>query len=242
MFRVLEPWQRGSGPEPLTVVRHVADLHEVVDSFRDVAGAVPALVGESWGAMLALAYAAAHPDVAGPIVLVGCGTWDKSSRAKLLATRQERITPEMAARMAEADACCMEAGWQAALKHEIMQCVEEYAPLPAIEPHGEGADEIPPFDLEAHLQTWNDMVRLQAEGVYPAAFAAIRSAVLMIHGDYDPHPGPMIRDSLLPYLPQLEYRELARCGHCPWNERYARDEFFVVVREWLGEKAVSYKL
>ena len=29
-FRVLEPFQRGSGGEPLTVARHVADLHEVV--------------------------------------------------------------------------------------------------------------------------------------------------------------------------------------------------------------------
>ena len=30
--RVLEPLQRGSGGEPLTVARHVADLHELVES------------------------------------------------------------------------------------------------------------------------------------------------------------------------------------------------------------------
>jgi pimeloyl-ACP methyl ester carboxylesterase len=241
-FRVLEPWQRGSGPEPLTVARHVADLHEIVELCRGRTGMLPALVGESWGAMLALAYAAAHPDRAGPIVLVGCGTWDKASRARLLATRQERITPEMAARLAEADACCMEPGRRAALKHEITQSIDAYAPLSEIEPVQDENDRPPAFDLEAHLQTWNDMIRLQEQGDYPAAFAAIRSPVLMIHGNYDPHPGPMIRDSLLPYLPQLEYHELARCGHCPWNERYARGAFFAVLREWLGKKAVSYKL
>jgi pimeloyl-ACP methyl ester carboxylesterase len=43
----------------------------------------------------------------------------------------------------------------------------------------------------------------------------------------------MIRDSLTPYLPQLEYRELARCGHHPWLERHARETFFRIVREWL---------
>ena len=31
-FRVLEPFQRGSGGEPLTVARHVADLHELAES------------------------------------------------------------------------------------------------------------------------------------------------------------------------------------------------------------------
>src|SRR4051812_12073313 len=66
-FRVLEPWQRSSGAEPLTVARHVADLHALVSS--TCAGTRPALVGESWGAMLALAYAAVHPDRAGPLVL-----------------------------------------------------------------------------------------------------------------------------------------------------------------------------
>src|SRR6516164_1631897 len=67
-FRVLEPWQRGSGGTPLTVACHIADLHELMVSRGD--GTRPALVGTSWGAMLALAYAAAHPDWAGPLVLV----------------------------------------------------------------------------------------------------------------------------------------------------------------------------
>ena len=56
----------------------------------------------------------------------------------------------------------------------------------------------------------------------------------MIHGAVDPHPGPMFRDSLLPVLPQLEYAELERCGHYPWRERYAREEFWRVLRAWLA--------
>ena len=48
----------------------------------------------------------------------------------------------------------------------------DYAPLgPPYE------DEPPePFDAAAHAQTWDDMLRLQREGVYPQAFAAIRDA------------------------------------------------------------------
>lgn len=200
-FRVLEPWQRGSGPEPLSVATHIADLHALVTAC--CAEGPPAIVGESWGAMLALAYAAAHPQAAGALVLVGCGTFDLDARAKLRATLAER--------------------------EALKRALYDYAPIEA--PQDEAAGE--PFDVVAHDETWNDMVRLQQAGVYPAAFAAIVSPVLMLHGTYDPHPGPMIRASLEPHVPQLEYREWERCGHSPWTERFVRDDFFAVMTGWL---------
>lgn len=96
--------------------------------------------------------------------------------------------------------------------------------------------EFEPFDIVAHEQTWNDMARLQADGIYPDAFEAIESPVLMLHGEYDPHPGNMIRDSLIRHLPQLEYHEWARCGHSPWIEKSAREVFFSEICEWLNSK------
>src|SRR5216684_3410965 len=77
-FRVLEPFQSGVAS---TVAGHVADLHEVVESCSD--SVAPALVGHSWGAMLSLAYAAAHPDKFGPIALICSGTFDLPSRDQL---------------------------------------------------------------------------------------------------------------------------------------------------------------
>jgi hypothetical protein len=76
-------------------------------------------------------------------------------------------------------------------------------------------------------------VQLQEAGVYPAAFAAITSPVLMLHSRYDPHPGKMVRASLAPYLPQVEYSEWECSGHHPWGEKFVREEFFAVLREWL---------
>lgn len=181
-FRVLEPWQRGSGEEPLTVARHVADLHEVVLS---CGLARPALVGELWGAMLALAYAAAHPESAGPLALVGCGTFDPEARAQIGATLEARTSPELRRRLERIPEEISDPLARMARRYELTHSLYNYAPLPPepdTEPH-------PPFDLRAHTETWNDMIRLQEAGVYPAAFAAIRSPVLMLHGTYDPHPG-----------------------------------------------------
>src|SRR5262249_48324750 len=95
------------------------------------------------------------------------------------------------------------------------------------------------FDARAHRESWDDMLHLQREGVYPAAFARIHVPVLMIHGAEDPHPGRMILAGLTPHVPAIEYVEIARCGHYPWLEREARGTFFAVLRSWLEEHAAA---
>jgi pimeloyl-ACP methyl ester carboxylesterase len=75
-FRVFEPWQRGSGVEPLTVAKHVEDLHALIQTRCEPER--PAIVGESWGAMLALAYAAAEPSIPSPVR--SCAKFSPSAR------------------------------------------------------------------------------------------------------------------------------------------------------------------
>ena len=155
---------------------------------------------------------------------------DPEARAQIGATLEARTSPELRRRLERIPEEISDPLARMARRYELTHSLYNYAPLPPepdTEPH-------PPFDLRAHTETWNDMIRLQEAGVYPAAFAAIRSPVLMLHGTYDPHPGQRIRDSLLPFLPNLEYREWERCGHRPWAERHVRDDFFATLRDWLS--------
>ncbi len=230
-FRVFEPWQRDRDTAPLTVARHVADLHEVLADCCP--GETPALVGESWGAMLVLAYGAARPTTVGPLVLIGCGTFDLEARAALNATIQERLSPAAKEAIARLEAEVADPHERQERYYRHITPVYDYDPDPP--------EPLPPggLDVSGHLQTWEDMVRLQTDGVYPASFAAIRTPVLMLHGDYDPHPGARTRDRLQAVMPQLEYRELARCGHSPWRERQAREAFFEVLEAWLSDHLAS---
>lgn len=232
-FRVLEPWQRGSGAEPLTVAIHIADLHALIGSW--CADAVPAIVGESWGAMLALAYAAAHPDSVAAVVLLGCGTFDPNSRARLEAVLAGRTSEALREQLKALTDAYPDPSKRLMKEMALTRRLYSYAPI------GSTPDEdvVLPFDLAAHSETWTDMLRLQAVGVYPAAFARITAPVLMLHGDYDPSPGAMIRASLEPYLRHLEYRTLERCGHFPWVEQFAREKFFAFLREWLTHQLRS---
>lgn len=224
-FRVLEPLQRARDSEPLTVARHVADLDEVLDS--RCGSAQPALVGHSWGAMLALAYAAAHPGRVASLVLIGCGTFDHAARDRMRAIREERTDERLRQRMERLPEEVPDPDERLRIMGELLLPLHSYDLVDA-------GQELETCDARGSDESWEDMVRLQDEGIYPAAFAAIDAPVIMLHGAVDPHPGPVIRRSLEPHLPQLEYREWERCGHYPWLERAVRDEFFVVLRGWLG--------
>lgn len=224
VFRVSEPLQRRRDETPLSVAQHVGDLHSVVLS---VCGdEQPLLVGHSWGAMLALAYAAEHGSRLKALVLIGCGTFDPQSRARLQATIRERATAAIDRRLEEAAHTIRDPDVRLCVTGRLLE------PLYSCEllPH---RNETVEYDARGHFESWRDMLRLQREGVYPAAFSRISVPVLMVHGDADPHPGGMIRDTLSQVLPQLQYLELPRCGHYPWLERDARDEFFAALRDWL---------
>ena len=222
-YRVLEPYQRGTA---MTVAEHVADLHEVVEASEE--GVAPALVGHSWGAMLALAYAAEHPETVGPIVMVCSGTFDLPSRQRFGANMDKRMNQEMRDRLERLK--------QITNPNERFRALGDFTMELYSYDLATTDQEIDESEPGANSETWDDMVRLQGEGVYPAAFAAIKSPVLMLHGAADPHPGEMIRASLAPYLPQLEYREWDRCGHYPWLEKATREDFYVVLRKWLADR------
>jgi pimeloyl-ACP methyl ester carboxylesterase len=180
--------------------------------------------------MLVLAYAAAHPESAGPIVLVGCGTFDPVARARMRQILDRRMSEDLRRRLENLEREYPDSGERLRLQFDLIRPLYEYDPVP------DDREDTTEFDSRAHTETWRDMVRLQETGVYPAVFTSIHSPVLMLHGDYDPHPGKMIRQSLEQYIPYLEYHEFSQCGHSPWRERKVKGEFFAVMREWLKNK------
>ena len=214
----------GVAVRTLSVARHVADLHEVVTSRchnRPVA-----LVGHSWGAMLALAYAAQHADRIASVVLIGPGTFTVEARERMRAILDARTDASLRQRVRMLDEECADSDERLGRRARLTLPLYSYD-IGSSDPGFEACD------ARAHQETWDDMMRLQEIGVYPQAFETIRTPVVMLHGAVDPHPGEMIRASLEPYLPQLEYVEWERCGHYPWLEPAVRDDFFRVMIEWL---------
>lgn len=219
--RVLEPLQRRSGGVPLTVDRHVADLAEVLDA--RVPAIRPIVLGHSWGALLALAFAAAHPGRAAALILVGCGTLDLEARAELRLRIERRLDPAVKRRIDRLDEEIPDPDERLGILAGLL--LPAYSCDPVVD-----ALECDACDARGYQETWSDWLALESRGVVPRAFASIDIPVLMIHGTEDPHPFDAIRASLAAHLSQLELHVLERCGHYPWIERAAAEPFLELLR------------
>jgi pimeloyl-ACP methyl ester carboxylesterase len=58
----------------------------------------------------------------------------------------------------------------------------------------------------------------------------IQCPVTAIHGDYDPHPAAGVQEPLSEALPDFRFILLPHCGHKPWIERRARQEFYAFLK------------
>lgn len=226
-FTTYSPWQRGSGGIKLSVDIHIEDLNSLIDAVSP--DNAPALVGESWGAMLGLAFASKYPQKVSCIALIGCGTFTENARQKLTDERKTRIkkhiinNPEFINDLKlpyieQVMKWHMVTDTYCRIDQKIIETIDE------------------DFDRQAYDETWNDMVRCQKEGLYPLQFTNICCPVVMIHGDYDPHPGKMTKEYLKTYIKQLEYKELEKCGHSPMIEKYAYNDFYNFLESWLDNK------
>src|SRR5262249_1693486 len=188
-FSVLEPLERRSGIVPLTVSQHVEDL-------AAIAPAGSAIVGHSWGAMLGLSFAACFPDRVSSLALVGCGTYDEECRAQFR-SRLDALMDDTTRLRLEAlklraamevdpevrDAVVRQRG-------DLTMSIEAYERMDSVDDPSDAL----PCDAEANTETWNDVLRLQRDGLEPQRFTRISCPVLMLHGDIDPHPGAATRD------------------------------------------------
>jgi pimeloyl-ACP methyl ester carboxylesterase len=184
--------------------------------------------------MLGLSFASLHPEKVTSLVLVGCGTYDEASRAEYGRRLGQRLGPEGRTRLEDLEARLARATdpqWRDDLLGQIGELTERAS---SVDPTASLAGDTHP-DAVGHKETWDNVLDLQRRCVEPARFVGVLCPVLMLHGDEDPHPGHAIADSLRPYIPQLAFLGLPRCGHVPWYERHGREPFMRDLRQWIED-------
>src|SRR5947208_748840 len=82
---------------------------------------------------------------------------------------------------------------------------------------------------ELHLAVWQDAKEFRRYGALLWLGKQIQCPVLAIHGDYDPHPAEGVEKPLSGVLQDFRFILLADCGHLPWIEKEAREEFYRIV-------------
>lgn len=219
---ILEPLQMAT-----TVAGQIEELHVLL---QENAGLPVTLIGFSWGAMLSFIFAAQHPRLVKKLVLVSSGPYEEKYALGITQTRLSRLEGEDrkgAIRLSEALDGPATAGKNAIMSRlgELIAKADSYDPMPT----DSGPVEC---QYEVYQGVWEQASELRRSRRLLGLGKGVRCAVVAIHGDYDPHPAEGVREPLSRILEDFRFILLERCGHRPWIERNARDEFYrILVQE-----------
>jgi proline iminopeptidase len=221
-FTVIRFEQRGCG-------RSTADggpfmIEQAVDDLDQVRAALGfdrwAVAGHSWGAELAVRYAARHQGRTAAVAYIAGVGAGNGYREAFRAEHDRRLGPDRG-RLAELSA--IPAG-DRTLAQEREMCLlhwrPDFSPTPDAAGHAEALWETRPpgaaVNMAANRQLWSDRA---TEDLLLAA-ARVACPVTMIFGQDDPRPWTA-SDSLLAALPAASRIVLNDAGHAPWAERPA---------------------
>ena len=219
--------QRGGGQSavprevPVGWEEQVADL-EALRALWQI-DRIP-LVGYSWGALLALLYAIAHPDRVERLVLVSPAPAWREGRALFEANFAARTTAPalQAERKALRESGLRESDPERYQKRLFELSVVPYFHDPAL------AANLTPFRVTGRTQqeVWDSL------GDYDLrpALGALHFPATVLHGDSDPIPAELARTTA--DLLGAEFHLLERCGHVPHVERF--DEFVRIAGDALA--------
>jgi pimeloyl-ACP methyl ester carboxylesterase len=221
---VLEPLQTATSLEG-----QLEELRAVLEANADLP---ITLVGHSWGAILGFIFSARHPDFVNKLILVGSAPYEEHYATGIEATRLSRLSED---ERGEVRLLLAALGDPAVrdTEHAMARLGHLFAKTDAYDPLLAHDTEVLQVQGELYQRVWQEATKLRANGDLLKFGRRIRCPVVAIHGDYDPHPLQGVREPLATVLKDFQFVLLKHCGHVPWIERRARDEFFRVLRNEL---------
>jgi pimeloyl-ACP methyl ester carboxylesterase len=98
------------------------------------------------------------------------------------------------------------------------------------------SSDVLPCNPDIYQKVWVEASQLRSGGELLNLGKKIRCPVVAIHGDYDPHPATGVQEPLSRVLQDFHFILLKNCGHHPWFEREAKEQFYDTLRREIGLK------
>lgn len=217
---VLEPLQTEA-----TIEKLLQELKDVLEkqSFTPVT-----LIGYSWGAMFSFLFTSRYPALVKKLILVSSGVFEEKYSTTIFNTRLSRLPAESKAEVYELLAKLNEPSTSDkntlfSKLGELINSADSYNPTQI-------QNEIIECQYSIYENIWKEVRKLRVSGDLLSAGKKIICPVTAIHGDYDPHPAEGIEKPLSQTLSQFTFILLKKCGHCPWIEKEAKDQFYELLQ------------
>lgn len=215
-FGVLEPLQ---SQDFVT-----GQIKELVASIEENAQIPVVLVGWSWGAWLSFLVVASYPALVRKLILVSSGPFEAKYAETIMPTRMKHLSPEDQKRVNAimSDLNNPEVENKNSLFVEfgaLLSRADSFDPIPY-------QDEVIEVQSDIYESVWKEAAMMRETGELLAEAKKIVCPVVVIHGDYDPHPFEGIQNPLSGIIKEIKFILIEKCGHHPWYEKQARTKFF----------------
>ncbi len=222
-YGVLEPMQTAASMEG-----QLRELHAVLNENGDIP---ITLIGYSWGAWLSYLFAARHRTMIQKLIIVSSGPFEEEYADAIMKTRLSRLSGRERSevrslikafenpRAGKKDRMFNRFG-------KLISKADSYDPLPV-------ESDMVEVRFDIYHRVWKEAAALRKTGELRRIGRAISCPVVAIHGDYDPHPAEGVKIPLSSILKEFHFVLLKKCGHTPWIEKAARDEFYDVLMKEL---------
>ena len=201
----------------------IAELREeLYIQIKDNCSDKVTLVGHSWGAWLATLFAEKYPELIEHVILIGCGPLEDKYVSEIRTRRLQNLSEE--------DGAIYQRLLDNQATDEDMEKVphvfakSDHYCLESREEHK--ADQT---DSEMYNKVWSEAAKLRTSGKLLTSFKNIKAKIYLIQGQADPHPVNGVTIPLQENGVMCETYVLEKCGHRPFMEKYAKDEFYKIL-------------
>lgn len=230
---VVDYRQRGTAKSPsrgpFRIKDHCDDLNAIVKTYSTAMR--PVIIGSSWGAILALCYAARFPGKVHRYILIGTGPLEETTYQAFIANIAARLSKPALARKkllgAKMEDKSLTRARRARLDADYLKII-----LPVYNHNRASFDgfEFEPRNHGPVGETDRDYAKRRKTGRLLADLRAIRDEIVAIHGDYDPIPFRSVIPQLAKGVKRFKGHVVRNSGHTPWLEKNSRDGFLRVLR------------
>lgn len=199
-------------------------IEELYCQIKDNCTSKVSLIGHSWGAWLVAIFAEKYPELIKSVILIGCGPLEDQYVSEIGSRRLQNLTDEDSAI------------FQRLISNQATD--EDMEKIPRILDKSDNyclenrekhrADKA---DSEMHNKVWSEAAKLRTSGELLASFKNIKSKLYLIQGELDPHPVKGVTLPLQNNNIPCETYILEKCGHSPFMEKYAKEEFYKILMQ-----------
>lgn len=180
------------------------------------------LVGHSWGAWLVALFASKYHELVEKVIIVGSGPLADKYVSEIGARRTQNLSEEnnlIFQRLVNNRATDKD-------MEKIPKVFEQSDNFCLENKELHSADKT---DSKMHNVIWSEAAKLRTSGELLEVFKKIGCKIYLIQGAVDPHPVKGVTIPLQENNIECQTYVLEKCGHNPFMEKYAKEEFYEVL-------------